>query len=99
MSIFPSGSSGGWRTPGDDRPLLSTGVDPSGDHAVIVRPGADVGGLVALLAALPCDAFFTEHFGDVEVVLLFHPVPGLPATADSTPTPPAGPAAAGPTGR
>lgn len=94
MPIFSSGSHGAWRTPGDDHPLISTRVDHNGEHELTIRPGADIGDLVALLATLPPDAFFTEHFGDVDAVLIFRPVPGLPATTPADGKPSADPAAA-----
>ncbi|CAO5228351.1 hypothetical protein [Frankia sp. AgKG'84/4] len=94
MPIFSSGPHGAWRTPGDDHPLISARADHNGDHAVILRPGADIGDLVALLTTLPPAAFFTEHFGDVDVVLIFRPVPGDPATVPAGETNPPDPAAA-----
>ncbi|WP_018635886.1 hypothetical protein [Parafrankia elaeagni] len=94
MSIFSSGNFGAWRTPGGDSPLVATHVTHTGDHELTIRPGADVGDLVAILATLPADAFFTEHFGDVDAVLVFRQVPGLPAMVPANGKPSADPAAA-----
>jgi uncharacterized repeat protein (TIGR03917 family) len=94
MSIFSSGDFGAWRTPGGDAPLVAVSVTGTGDHELAIRPGADVGDLVAILGTLPADAFFTEHFGDVDAVLVFRQVPGLPATVAVDGQPSADPAAA-----
>ncbi|EFC83302.1 hypothetical protein [Parafrankia sp. EUN1f] len=94
MSIFSSGNFGAWRTPGGDSPLVASRVTGAGDHELTIRPGADVGDLVAILATLPADAFFTEHFGDVNAVLVFRQVPGLPAMVPARGEPSADPAAA-----
>ncbi|KJE21496.1 hypothetical protein FF36_04184 [Frankia torreyi] len=94
MPIFSSDAHGAWRTPGDDHPMLLARVDHNGDHELTIRPGADIGDLVALLATLPPDAFFTEHYGDVDATLIFRPVPERPATTPTGGSPTAGPAAA-----
>ncbi|TCJ33330.1 hypothetical protein [Parafrankia sp. BMG5.11] len=94
MPIFPSGSFGAWRTPGNgENPLVSVRATDTG-YELLVRPGADVGDLMAILAGLPVDAFFTEHFGDVDAVLVFRRVPGLSATVLDGWDPSAGPAVA-----
>ncbi|WP_250291452.1 hypothetical protein [Frankia sp. CiP1_Cm_nod1] len=93
MPIFSSGSFGAWRTPGGDSPLVAVRATDTG-HELTIRPGADVGDLAAILADLPADSFFTEHFGDVDAVLVFHRVPGLPATVPAGPHPSADPVAA-----
>ncbi|WP_007508761.1 hypothetical protein [Pseudofrankia saprophytica] len=94
MPIFSSGGFGAWRTPGDDSPLVSTQTTDTG-HELTIRPGADVGDLVAILADLPPDAFFTEHFGDIDVVLVFRHLPGTPALVPAGVAPSTDPAAAG----
>ncbi|WP_018506241.1 hypothetical protein [Parafrankia discariae] len=95
MSIFSSGGFGAWRTPGDgDSPLIAARTLDTGEHELTIRPGADVGDLVAILGTLPADAFFTEHFGDVDAVLVFRQVPGESATAPVTAKLSGGPGAA-----
>ncbi|SQD95655.1 conserved hypothetical protein [Parafrankia sp. Ea1.12] len=95
MPIFPSGSFGAWRTPGDGGSALVSVRSTDTGYELLVRPGADVGDLMAILAGLPVDAFFTEHFGDVDAVLAFRRVPGLSATVLDGWNPLTGPAAAG----
>ncbi|WP_131764620.1 hypothetical protein [Candidatus Protofrankia californiensis] len=94
MPIFSSGGFGAWRTPGGDSPLVAVRATDTGGHELTIRPGADVGDLVAVLTDLPPDAFFTEHFGDVDAVLIFRCVPGAPAAVPAVPNPSTGPAAA-----
>jgi uncharacterized repeat protein (TIGR03917 family) len=94
MHIFSSGGFGAWRTPGGDSPLVSVHATDTG-HELTVRPGADVGDLVAILAGLPVDAFFTEHFGDVDAILVFRNVPTDPALVRAGAAPSTDPAAAG----
>ncbi|ETA03991.1 hypothetical protein CcI156_08775 [Frankia sp. CcI156] len=95
MPIFSSGGFGAWRTPGDGgSPLIAMRTRATGELVLTVRPGADVGDLVAILGTLPADAFFTEHFGDVNAVLVFRRVPGDSATLPASVNPSAGPAAA-----
>ena len=95
MPIFSSGPFGAWRTPSSgESPLVAARTTSTGDHELTIRLGADIGDLVAVLTSLPADAFFTEHYGDVDAILVFRPVPGVPATAPAGDTPPAGPAAA-----
>ncbi|SNQ47764.1 conserved hypothetical protein [Frankia canadensis] len=49
---------------------------PVVDHGLTVDPDATVAQVSAALATLPVDALFTEHFGDVEVTLVFRePLP------------------------
>jgi uncharacterized repeat protein (TIGR03917 family) len=48
---------------------------------VTVQPGADVADLVGVLGTIPATAIFTEHYGDVDAVLVFRPIPGAPAGA------------------
>ncbi len=93
MPIFSSGSFGAWRTPGDDSPLVAVHATAHG-HELTIRPGADIGDLVAILADLPADAFFTEHFGDVDAILVFRNVPGADALVPAGAAPSADPAAA-----
>ncbi|WP_018502810.1 hypothetical protein [Parafrankia discariae] len=94
MSIFSSRGFGAWRTPGNgENPLVSVCATDTG-HELTIRPGADVGDVAEILAGLPVDAFFTEHFGDVDAVLVFRRVPGLSATVLDGWNPSAGPAAA-----
>jgi len=45
------------------------------DHGVTVDPHTTVAQVSAALATLPADAFFVEHFGDVEVTLVFQEPP------------------------
>ncbi|SQD94581.1 conserved hypothetical protein [Parafrankia sp. Ea1.12] len=95
MPIFSSGGFGAWRTPGNgDSPFVATRSLDDGTLALTVHPGADVGDLTAILTTLPADAFFTEHFGDVETTLIFQRVPGDSAVAPAVVMPSAGPAAA-----
>jgi uncharacterized repeat protein (TIGR03917 family) len=94
VNIFSSGNFGAWRTPGGDSPLVATHKTNTGDHELTIRPGADVGDLAAILANLPADAFFTEHYGDVNAVLVFRQVPGLPAMVPANGNPSTDPAAA-----
>ncbi|ABW14891.1 conserved hypothetical protein [Parafrankia sp. EAN1pec] len=94
MSIFSSGNFGAWRTPGGDSPLAATRTTDSGDHTLTIRPGADVGDLAAVLGAMPADAVFSEHFGDVDLVLIFRQDPGVSAIVPAGANPSAGPAAA-----
>jgi len=96
MPIFSSDGFGAWRTPGDDAPLVSAQATDTG-HELTIRPGADVGDLVAILVDLPTDAFFTEHFGDIDVVLVFRHVPGASALVPAGALPSTDPAAAGAT--
>ncbi|WP_045875085.1 hypothetical protein [Pseudofrankia sp. DC12] len=93
MDIFSSGGFGAWRTPGGNSPLVAVHATATG-HELTIRPGADIGDLAAILADLPADAFFTEHFGDVDAVLVFRNVPEDPALVRAGATPPAEPAAA-----
>ncbi|WP_018639727.1 hypothetical protein [Parafrankia elaeagni] len=44
---------------------------PVVDHGVTIDPCATVADVSAALALLPAGAVFAEHFGDVEVTLLF----------------------------
>ncbi|EFC85962.1 hypothetical protein [Parafrankia sp. EUN1f] len=82
MPIFSSDGFGAWRTPGDgESPLIAARTLDTGTHELTIRPGADVGDLMAILSTLPSDAFFTEHFGDVDAVLIFRQVPGEDAPA------------------
>nr|WP_238428327.1 hypothetical protein [Frankia nepalensis] len=53
-----------------------------GDRELTIRPGADAIDLVAALAALPPGAIFTEHFGDLDVVLVFRHNPAGPPEFD-----------------
>jgi uncharacterized repeat protein (TIGR03917 family) len=95
MSIFSSDGFGAWRTPGDgESPLIAARTLDTGEHELTIRPGADIGDLAAILATMPMDAFFTEHFGDVDAILVFQRMPDLPATVPTGGTPSAGPAAA-----
>ncbi|OAA22245.1 hypothetical protein UG55_10145 [Frankia sp. EI5c] len=95
MPIFSSGGFGAWRTPGGgESPLIAARERGTGELVLTIRPGADVGDLVAVLGALPADAFFTEHFGDVNAVLVFRQVPGDSAGLPVAVDPSAGPAAA-----
>lgn len=64
---------------------------------VILRPGADRADLIDALAWLPDNAYFYDHFGDVELVLVFRRIPAGGAAIAPAPAglPPAGdPAAA-----
>jgi uncharacterized repeat protein (TIGR03917 family) len=93
MSIFSSGGTGAWRTPGEDSALVAVHATALG-HELTIRPGADIGDLVAILVGLPADAFFTEHFGDVDAVLVFRNVPGADALVPAGAAPSTDPAAA-----
>ncbi|WP_261574240.1 hypothetical protein [Frankia gtarii] len=84
MTIFPP-SGNPWRNPQDDEPFASIRRTAQGDHAIVLRPGADVRDLVGALRALPASAIFTDHFGDVNVTLVFRPVPGTAPGATRSP--------------
>jgi uncharacterized repeat protein (TIGR03917 family) len=94
MGIFSSGDHGAWRTPAESSPLVSVHATATGVELTI-RPGADIGDLVAILADLPAEAFFTEHFGDVDAILVFRNIPAAGALVPAIVTPSADPAAAG----
>jgi uncharacterized repeat protein (TIGR03917 family) len=96
MGIFSSGAFGAWRTPDSDSPLVSVHPTRTG-HELTIRPGADIGDLAAILAGLPADAFLTEHFGDVDVILVFRNVPEAGALVPAGAMPSADPEAAGAT--
>ncbi len=92
MDIFPSSGSP-WRNPHEGRPLATAHRTQRGAYEVTMQPGADVADLAAVLDALPHDSIFTEHYGDVDVVLVFQPLP--PAEVGAThPEAPATPASA-----
>jgi uncharacterized repeat protein (TIGR03917 family) len=55
-------------------------VTRTGDREVTIRPGADPSAVAAALGTVPADTVFTEHHGDVDAVLVFRPIPRLPAT-------------------
>ncbi|SBW29006.1 hypothetical protein FDG2_6312 [Candidatus Protofrankia californiensis] len=76
MTIFPP-SDNPWRNP-HDKPFVTVRRTAHGDHAIILRPGADVRDLVSALRTLPASAIFTEHYGDVNVTLVFRPIPDAP---------------------
>src|SRR4051812_30881328 len=94
MPIFSSGGFGAWRTPGDDSPLVSTQTTDTG-HELTIRPGADIGDLVAILTDPPPAPFFPEPSGDIDVVLVSRPLPGAPALVPAGATPSTDPTAAG----
>jgi uncharacterized repeat protein (TIGR03917 family) len=94
VGIFSSGDHGAWRTPGEDLPFVSVQPTDTG-HELTIRPGADIGDLVAILADLPPEAFFTEHFGDVDAVLVFRIIPAAGALVPAIVGPSTDPAAAG----
>jgi len=96
MGIFSSGPFGAWRTPDESSPLVSVHATATG-HELTIRPGADIGDLVAILADLPAEAFFTEHFGDVDAVLVFRNIPLAGALVPAVVAPSTDPAAAGAT--
>lgn len=93
----PAGEEPAVADPGhDDQP---TGTDAEGlvslaradrrpavDHELTLRPGASPQALADLLGDVPADACFVEHFGDVDLTVVFREV-----------APPASPDAARPT--
>jgi uncharacterized repeat protein (TIGR03917 family) len=80
MPIFPP-SGNPWRNPYEGRPLATVRQTQHGDHEVTIQPGADVADLVEVLGRVPATSIFTEHYGDVDAVLVFRPIPGVPAGA------------------
>jgi uncharacterized repeat protein (TIGR03917 family) len=79
MDIFPP-SGNPWRTPSGDADLVSVKVTRGGDREVTIRPGADAADVATALGAVPADAVFTDHYGEIDAVLVFRPIPDVPAT-------------------
>src|SRR5262245_59756890 len=98
MSILPP-SSGPWRSPPGDPGLVHIHTTRHGDREITLRPGAAPADITTAMTALPEHSFFTEAFGDVDLVLVFRVVPDDPAAVPAViPTgPPSAPAAV-PTG-
>jgi uncharacterized repeat protein (TIGR03917 family) len=42
------------------------------DYEVEIPPGTTVAEIIRTLGALPADATLFEHFGDVELIAVFH---------------------------
>ncbi len=92
MPIFPSDTPDPRPTPGGDLPLIVASIVRPGVYALTVRPGADAREIAEVLARLPVDAFLTEHFGDIDLTMIFRTVPDDPnpePTGGTTPTAPA----------
>ncbi len=92
MPIFPSDTPDPRPTPGADLPLIVASIVRPGVYALTVRPGADTREIAEVLARLPVDAFLTEHFGDIDLTMLFCTVPdgsNPEPTRGTTPTAPA----------
>jgi uncharacterized repeat protein (TIGR03917 family) len=68
-----------------------SGAWSAGDRELTIRPGADALDLVAALAAIPAGAIFTDHFGDVDIVLVFRQNPAGPPALDGVPLVPVSP--------
>ncbi len=94
MPIFPSGAPDPRRTPGGNLPLVVASVIQPGVHALTVRPGADVREIAEMLDHLPVDAFLTEHFGDIDLTMVFRTVPDGTDSEFTGGIAPMGPAAA-----
>jgi uncharacterized repeat protein (TIGR03917 family) len=43
-----------------------------GDYEVEIPPGTTVAEIICTLGALPADATLHEHFGDVDLIAVFH---------------------------
>jgi uncharacterized repeat protein (TIGR03917 family) len=80
--------------PSSGLPFAGLRRTPDGDYELTVAPGADPSDLARALAAVPDDAVFTEHFGDVAVALVFRTATAPPAACPHTPGPPGQPPAA-----
>jgi len=91
MGIFSSHDPGPWRTPETGPALVLTHVTANGDGEVTIRPGADVEDVTAALAFLPPGMLFRDHYGDVDVVLVFQRNPAGPPALDGAPLVPASP--------
>ncbi|KJE20048.1 hypothetical protein FF36_05654 [Frankia torreyi] len=92
MPIFPSDTPDPRPTPGGDVPLIVASIVRPGVYALTVRPGADARDLGEAMSRLPVDAFLTEHFGDIDLTMVFRAVPDGPnsePTGGITPTAPA----------
>ncbi|WP_322777886.1 hypothetical protein [Frankia sp. Cas4] len=48
---------------------------PLVDHELCVSPGAVASDVSSALVTMPADAVFVDHYGDVEVTLVFREVP------------------------
>jgi uncharacterized repeat protein (TIGR03917 family) len=88
MPIIPPDGAG-WRNPYEGRPPAVARRTGSGNHVVTMEPGAAVAYLAGVLAGLPADAVFLEHYGEVDLAIVFRPLPQPPAP-DSPPPGPAG---------
>jgi uncharacterized repeat protein (TIGR03917 family) len=94
MPIFPSGPPDPSGTPGADVPLIVASIVRPGVYALTVRPGADARDVGEALAGLPVDAFLTEHFGDIDLTMVFRTVPDDTEPEFTGGIAPMGPAAA-----
>jgi len=91
MGIFSFDDATPWRTPETGPALVLVHVASTGECEVTIHPGADAEDIVAALAFLPPGAVFTEHFNDVEAVLVFRVNPAGPPAPAGTPLVPASP--------
>jgi len=92
MPIFPPDGPIAGPTPGGTSPLIVVSHVRTGVYALTVRPGADAREVAETLARLPVDAFLTEHFGTIDLTMVFRTPPAGPdpePTGDITPTVPA----------
>ncbi|WP_239404784.1 hypothetical protein [Frankia sp. Cj3] len=48
---------------------------PLVDHELIVTAGAVASDVSSVLATVPADAVFVDHYGDVDLMLVFREVP------------------------
>ncbi len=78
MPIFLSGPPDPDRTPTGDVPLIVASVVRPGVYALTVRPGADARDVGEAMAGMPADVFLVEHFGDIDLTMVFHAVPDDP---------------------
>ena len=60
-----------------DHPQLP-GSPRVADHELTVVPGATAAELAARLLAVPAGAVFTEHYGDVDLTVVFRQLPPPP---------------------
>jgi uncharacterized repeat protein (TIGR03917 family) len=92
MPIFPPDGPAAGPTPAGIPPLVVASLINPGVYALTLRPGADARDVAEMLAGLPVDAFLTEHFGEIDLTMVFRTVPDGPhpePTGGTTPTAPA----------
>jgi uncharacterized repeat protein (TIGR03917 family) len=94
MPIFPPDGPATGPTPGGTPPLIVVSLVRTGVYALTVRAGADAREVAETLARLPVDAFLTEHFGSVDLTMVFRTVPDARNPEHTGGTTPTGPTAA-----